>query len=523
MAEDMLIFAAGFVDVVDYPKIERELIMNVEQVRQALPISHPLPLTLEHLPVAEVGWTLDLFQVSKGLFSVSVISSKTFIHLLTKLFDKSQTAHIDHPALPTDPILDMLHTWFPALSLSSLHPGHNTQAVVTNLFQHVSLCALGRRRGTISIYGYELPWVISKFDSLTPQEKSNIIEKGKHYNLLQLPEPKFQVDLETLMAKAIDSGFIRDRLSLLRMDKGVAAIQPETYLKASTTPHKAFSSTDLNLSNMQTTGATTTPTEELISVPKTTFMTLLQNNIQQNQPLQSASCQQHAFAPNTQYTFPYMSCLPGQGQPHGTTLMPIQSGISQHHPYPNHPPLPVFYSPGYNFPPVSSSADLYSMAYGYMPNSQVFRPGKRKRDDDELVLFPGETANLYRDLMSLSKNVSELQTEIKDLKQGAVSSANHPPVSFQPKQQLPVMYNPYNPNIFYQQPNFQPLVPTIPPTTSMSSAPQPAPQPITHTPVSSDVLETKPDGCQPTENVEASLKPESITQLQKMFCDELIK
>nr|2PBK_A Chain A, KSHV protease [Human gammaherpesvirus 8]2PBK_B Chain B, KSHV protease [Human gammaherpesvirus 8] len=226
------LYVGGFVDVVSCPKLEQELYLDPDQVTDYLPVTEPLPITIEHLPETEVGWTLGLFQVSHGIFCTGAITSPAFLELASRLADTSHVARAPVKNLPKEPLLEILHTWLPGLSLSSIHPRELSQTPSGPVFQHVSLCALGRRRGTVAVYGHDAEWVVSRFSSVSKSERAHILQHVSSCRLEDLSTPNFVSPLETLMAKAIDAGFIRDRLDLLKTDRGVASILSPVYLKA---------------------------------------------------------------------------------------------------------------------------------------------------------------------------------------------------------------------------------------------------------------------------------------------------
>nr|QOW02499.1 capsid maturation protease [Tadarida gammaherpesvirus] len=324
-----IIYVAGFVDVVNFPKIDSELYLDVTQINKFLPLKNPIPLNIEHLSNANIGWIMGLYQVEYGLFCVGIINSEKFLSLLEKLFPNSHVAQTRNVNLPPEPKLEMLHTWLPGLSLSSVHPDNMTDALGDQAFQHVSLCAMGRRRGTVAVYGLDLEWVLSKFTSITEIEKSRIYNEIQEINTNTLASPLFNINSETLMAKAIDASFIKNRIDILKTDRGVAEIQQPTYLKASATPQiysfiEVERQTESETMNpIPSTIQTAHQTEDLISVPRATFMSMLQTNLD---TVRQASVLNKQQIPTDQFTShgnPYIHAANQHNFPYYPRLGPI--------------------------------------------------------------------------------------------------------------------------------------------------------------------------------------------------------
>lgn len=594
-----IVYVAGFVDVVNYPKSDKSLLLKPEQVARCLPINNPIPLNIEHLCEAEVGWTLGLIQVDFGLFCFGVITSVNFLNLLEKLFINSSVAQTRDKKVPPEPKLEMLHTWLPELSLSSMHPDFISEnADTSQTFQHVALCAMGRRRGTIAVYGPELAWILSKFTSLNKYEKDNIIKLHNSIDMSKLDMPNFSIQPEALMAKAIDAGFIKHRLDILKTDKGVADIKNALYLKASIQePVTQFSGdpedgseatdeaakqpaldTDMNPSGSQSMGH---QPEELISVPKSTFMTMLQTNIdsvKQTTPKQPVHFQNEFSHLQHQTPYPMMGNIYyPHPPPPSTPMMPyIKPGSYQ----------PDFHVVHQNTPPnawmgkypIDEGCGHFSWGQ-YIPAAYPSRPGKRKRDSDifDGPVFPGEETSLYRDFANITKNISEIQNEIKDLKNVAMGQrpefvptapnwlyvqpnpgqvSGYPAMS-QPSMVAPLMATPQF-NHQMPHPSFNAQVPmqdsqvqtpaqyqliqtqetTVPPPVPQK-IPQPTPftgtQPTQGTQIQpASTQQADPSHQQPSKEphkhkndpkipcVNASSKRDSASQLQKMFCEELL-
>nr|BEG23086.1 capsid maturation protease [Macronycteris gammaherpesvirus 1] len=521
-----IVYVCGFVDVFNYPKQDRALYLNPDDVQAHLPLLEPIPLNVEHLVDAQVGWVLGLHVGKYGLFCVCVITSNEFLALVEKLCLGSNVAKTSPQTLPPEPILEMLHTWLPELSLSSIHPDSVSQKS-TNLFQHVSLCAMGQRRGTVAVYGHSLEWTLSKFTSLTEADLKAIRLSHNSTDVTALPKPIFTCSNELLMAKAIDAGFIKNRLEILKSDKGVADVRAPTYLKACVQATPAnLECKEATMNSQPFTGSVTTPQhEDFISVPRSTFMSMLQTNldtIKQTPKPPNIDALTQAYAqhrplplsyPTTQ-TPPYYGAYGLMESPHG-----------MYGPYMN---IPQPYTwpqllPGYG-----------PMGGTYYPTEHPARPNKRKRDgfdDYETPLFPGE---IQKDFQSLSKSITALQNELKDMKntapQAKVPSIGSN-VSF-PKSQCH-----YQPEyVEHVSPGY--ILKCVHPYSEspMVLAQQVAQETKGHVQESSTKQATEPvsepkkqlklpeaptAASQPV-FVEASSKPPQVNQLQKIFCDELL-
>lgn len=553
------VYVGGFVDVFSYPKQEKALYLDPDTISGHLPLSNPIPLNIEHILEAHVGWTIGLHVTKYGLFCLGVVTSDGFLNLVNKLCIDSNVAQSHHTNLPPQPTLEMLHTWLPELSLSSIHPNNSPSVDKQNncMFQHVSLCAMGKRRGTVAVYGYTLDWIISRFTSLSDQEKKTILSTYDSFNDLTLPQPDFTCSNEILMAKAIDASFIKNRLDILKTDKGVADVTAPTYLKASVQAHstnpdpdqsvpKTFTKITMNPSTFTT--PISTQHEDLISVPRSTFMSMLQTNLD---TMKQSSIQK---APNTLDNFvqqPHPQRLPLLGYPgqvpyYGSFCGPtdIQAGYT---PYISHPAVYL------SLPQATQDFLKYGgIGHMYSPIQHPARPNKRKRDGDdeyESPLFPGE---IQKDFQSLSKSITAIQNELKDIKNSTITQTKVPtPPIHQP-------YTTHQTQAIYP-PEF--INPITPPNGYYLRYVNPFPQDGT-TVSHGQCTSTKPDHCvpvstnqQPTEKqtqnvntqpqpsdqvvipkttentvsastqpvyVDASNKPTQISQLQRIFCDELL-
>ncbi|QDQ69225.1 capsid scaffold protein [Colobine gammaherpesvirus 1] len=130
--------------------------------------------------------------------------------------------------------------------------------------------------------------------------------------------------------------------------------------------------------------------DELISLPKAAFLSLVQSSIEGMK--QTASRVPQTMAP------PMMAG-------YGCATVQPELTVAAYAP----PPAPQY---SYSFRP--------QMEGGYyaFPNA-IHRPHKRKRDDEDSTdnVFPGEEPAIHRDILSMSKSISEIQSELRELKQ----------------------------------------------------------------------------------------------------------
>lgn len=183
-----------------------------------------------------------------------------------------------------------------------------------------------------------------------------------------------------------------------------------------------------------------------------------------------------------------------------------------------------YYFPNYHFP-----QDPYQYFPGYHNSPHRYGPGfvpassrsnKRKRENDsdgetDEPLFPGEGKNFYKDLLTLSKNVAELQSELKDLRQTQIVPPGLYPQTYVSPYHIP--YSQYHPQPDYLPQNHPPPAPAQVPPNPAQPAPPPRQEPA---PPTESVPTTRQEQAHV---IDASFNPEPISQLQKMFCDELMR
>nr|AWG92135.1 BVRF2 [human gammaherpesvirus 4] len=532
MVQAPSVYVCGFVERPDAPPKDACLHLDPLTVKSQLPLKKPLPLTVEHLPDAPVGSVFGLYQSRAGLFSAASITSGDFLSLLDSIYHDCDIAQSQRLPLPREPKVEALHAWLPSLSLASLHPDipqTTADGGKLSFFDHVSICALGRRRGTTAVYGTDLAWVLKHFSDLEPSIAAQIENDANAAKRESGCPEDHPLPLTKLIAKAIDAGFLRNRVETLRQDRGVANIPAESYLKASDAPDlqkpdKALqspppASTDpaTMLSGNAGEGATAcggsaAAGQDLISVPRNTFMTLLQTNLDNKLPRQTPlpyaaplppfSHQAIATAPSYgpgagavspaggYFTSPggYYAG-PAGGDPGAFLAMDAHT----YHPHPHPPPayfgLPGLFGPPPPVPPYYGS----HLRADYVPAPS--RSNKRKRDPEEDEegggLFPGEDATLYRkDIAGLSKSVNELQHTLQALRRETLSYG-HTGVGYCP-QQGPCYTHPgpygFQPHQSYEVPRYVPHPP--PPPTSHQAAQAQPPPPGTQAPEAHCVAES---------------------------------
>ncbi|AAC58064.1 minor capsid scaffold protein [Alcelaphine gammaherpesvirus 1] len=521
MSRDSL-FVAGFVDISTCPKEDPSLNLDAQTWSRYLPLSTSIPLTVEHFSEAQVGWVTGLFSVAQGLFCTAVITAGEFLELLDSLYLECTVAqHSPKADLPRNPRAEVLHSWLPELSLSSVHPDLlGTKDEPGQVFHHISLCALGRRRGTVAVYGDSLAWVLSRFQSLSRDDVAMIAT-----NALTPPSqaPEFTVKLGLLFAKAIDAGFISNRISTLKLDRQAAGISPATYLKASAVPQKLETAAPLNQpegadtlidSTMSGPGAPPAPQDDLIPVPRSAFLNMLESTVSRTHP---ANGDAPALLPFGRYN---MVQVPKGLTPYVRPVGFIEPSDQDDYRYPSYTgPRPYDY-----FAPRQLCR-----------NCCTSRPRKRAREDPEdEVSFPGEESTVFRkDLTDLSKSLAELQSEIRELKQMQNTPRPYPRPEHHYPAFDPLMYGlrPLpNPDKFPKE-----FICSDYFTKDESASKKPEvvhiPNPEQHVPACAaqpevKLVEEKDVAPKQPRVVNASFQPKAETSkaatLQKLFCDEML-
>ncbi|AGY30700.1 ORF17.5 [Retroperitoneal fibromatosis-associated herpesvirus] len=198
--------------------------------------------------------------------------------------------------------------------------------------------------------------------------------------------------------------------------------------------------------------------DELISLPKATFLSMLQSSLDGMK--QTAA----RFAPNLS-----MSGFPGYAVPPEMTVAAYA------------PPQ----APPYLYPCRPHVEGTYYQCPSAVP---VSRPGKRKRDDDDGTdhVFPGEEPAIHRDIITMSKSIAEIQSELRDLKHSTLQQrwSHHGQSAMEPRYAPPILAYPARPPVpeFADQPYSYYSYPVTaaappPPPPHQPSAPQSLAQP----------------------------------------------
>lgn len=257
-----------------------------------------VPLNINHNEVATVGYATHLFDLDHGLFFIGKILSQKFLNIVRETAHKSKLV-IKGPNnnLPPDATLEFLNSIFPGLSLSSRADVHSPISEDSPFIHHVSICGVGRRPGTIAIYGRNVEWILDKFTTISEEERSRVLQTtpyDKEFN-----EDLFSFDLYDMLADSLDTSYIKDRISKLRSDKQISGISNTTYIKASKI-------NDQELINNTHTGGyrVDTVTTEYNSV-----------NVNENEPKienileESISSMSQISSNNTSTTSPFSDCV----------------------------------------------------------------------------------------------------------------------------------------------------------------------------------------------------------------------
>ncbi|AFX83395.1 B80 [Murid betaherpesvirus 8] len=231
------VYVGGFVTLYAETPTDTRLRLPRDVVARELQRSGDasLPLNINHDDSSVVG-SVRLFDTEAGLFCIGQLHSSTFLNIVGKAAEKSKlVARGPADGLDADPVVEYLSAGFPALSLSSCVPSEDCSER-PNFFRHVSLCGLGRRRGTLAVYGRDCNWIVDKFSVLTEDERG-AISGGALAMCADEGSDPFNSDPYGLLASSVDDGYIAERLCRLRYDKRLLGLSSsDTYVKASELP-----------------------------------------------------------------------------------------------------------------------------------------------------------------------------------------------------------------------------------------------------------------------------------------------
>ena len=225
------VLVAGFLCVYDDNDINDNFYLPRRTIQEEINSGNGLniPLNINHNENAVIGTVSSLSDLQHGLFTVARVQSKEFLTIIKKIAAKSKLiTNTEEKTLPPDPEIECLNSIFPGLSLSNRVGGNERDP----FFKHVSICGVGRRPGTIAIFGRNLNWILDRFSSITEAEKEKILSTDQ--SCVQFfAEEQFKVDLYDLLADSLDTSYIKLRFPKLQSDKQLSGISKSTYIKAS--------------------------------------------------------------------------------------------------------------------------------------------------------------------------------------------------------------------------------------------------------------------------------------------------
>lgn len=230
-----------------------------------------LRLNINHDEDATVG-ACSLFPLARGLFCFGEVTSESFLRIAEDAAARCKMVLAGpRNGLRPDPLLEYLSTGYPGLSLSSRAVAAAVAAASSAaggeeeekekaadgeregekkkegeegdggaFFRHVALCGVGRRRGTLGVYGRDVGWVLDRFDIISDAEREGLRDavtaavlanRGASAGL----DP-FRSDSLGLLAHSVDISYVRERFPKLEYDKKILKRGRDTYVKASEQP-----------------------------------------------------------------------------------------------------------------------------------------------------------------------------------------------------------------------------------------------------------------------------------------------
>ena len=172
------VLVAGFLCVYDDNDINDNFYLPRRTIQEEINSGNGLniPLNINHNENAVIGTVSSLSDLQHGLFTVARVQSKEFLTIIKKIAAKSKLiTNTEEKTLPPDPEIECLNSIFPGLSLSNRVGGNERDP----FFKHVSICGVGRRPGTIAIFGRNLNWILDRFSSITEEEKEKILSTAQ--------------------------------------------------------------------------------------------------------------------------------------------------------------------------------------------------------------------------------------------------------------------------------------------------------------------------------------------------------
>ncbi|QFU14563.1 capsid maturation protease [Psittacid alphaherpesvirus 5] len=225
------IYVAGFLVVYSNQASDRYW-LGRDTVREALPAKNIVPININHEINCIVGNVIFLTDDDKGLFCVGLISPDVERVLMKYVPSELFPSELLDDRNETVRFLYILSNILPALSLSSRLIGDEGLPDNTVFFEHVALCELGKRDGTIAIYGTAIEEVLDAFGTISSKTKDLVIDacKTSANTFTSINESTI---LEALMRKFVGSAFLMNRGRLLRAHRETADIHSPKYLQAS--------------------------------------------------------------------------------------------------------------------------------------------------------------------------------------------------------------------------------------------------------------------------------------------------
>ncbi|QQL09886.1 Ba109 [Baboon cytomegalovirus] len=248
------VYVGGFLVRYDEPPGEAELFLPSAVVDRWLrDCRGPLPLNVNHDESATVGSVAGLQNVKAGLFCLGRVTSPKFLDIVQKASEKSELVSRGPPSqssLQPDGVVEFLSGSYSGLSLSSRRDINAADSAAgdseTACFKHVALCSVGRRRGTLAVYGRQPDWVMERFPDLTEADRealraqvlgSGEVAETKADDDSSAAADPFQSDSYGLLGNSVDALYIQERLPKLRYDKRLVGVAGrESYVKASVSP-----------------------------------------------------------------------------------------------------------------------------------------------------------------------------------------------------------------------------------------------------------------------------------------------